>query len=715
MGRSNTVPAAAHSPKTWRHLLQPTSLRRRVTSILSLADSPFRSRFLFNSPAAMNAMKKDADMNPATIYSVETNSNPSNEDNSGWMQETMDAVFAVDTSPQLSPLPVIAEETSTDQLPTPPLDSPRTLHSISTACSDLDDDKLHRAVNESLRDVATVYFQQQRQQQQQQQDSATPPPPRSSSSNQNKSPEKLRSLKGEHALREMVETEKRYVDALHLLFHGYLEPIDELAWIPADDKCVLVRNARELLDFQREFLEVLENATGTPTANSEEVDCGTFEQLAYCFMQPANKFNIYSEYLIFHDEALRVLDTYRKKPEWETFERACYDRILEGGDGVRLELKDLMIMPVQRICRYPLLLKEILRYTLPHSPAYPELCRAHKMMRTTIERINTTKQAIERSLRTRRFCERLVCDWRLSKEFVRGLGDLVIAGPLHFVNLCGVNGKQKDLEEVEVKYYGCFVFTTYVIIVRARSTEYEPVHWFPLRMFTLQDLEEGEGVLGEAWRLTYKHRQFEFGAACPQEKRLWIQVLSRTIAEGSVLPLKPSVSGTEKGAGSLSLTGILMPIEDSTWARRRQVRSMTASKSAEGETPPPGHHSRRETNVSRSISDPHRQQMRPLSYMPTISNHGNDTVYPATPLPSPANSLRINTAAANVYKSHSSPSSPKSPVRLRSASGVGWSVRSAVDEKFNDVSTLDCLSARTRSLVMRKKEGRKSILEWEEA
>lgn len=46
----------------------------------------------------------------------------------------------------------------------------------------------------------------------------------------------------------------------------------------------------------------------------------------------------------------------------------------------------------------------------------------------------------------------------------------------------------------KIKYYGCFLFSTYMVIVRAKkSTVYEPKHWFPLRQFSLQTLQDSDG------------------------------------------------------------------------------------------------------------------------------------------------------------------------------------------------------------------------------
>jgi hypothetical protein len=73
----------------------------------------------------------------------------------------------------------------------------------------------------------------------------------------------------------------------------------------------------------------------------------------------------------------------------------------------------------------------------------------------------------------------------LNKRFVRPLGSFIISGALEMMYLT---------EGSKVKYLGCAVFNTYMIIIRPKKlNQYEPKYWFPLRLFELTDLEEGQG------------------------------------------------------------------------------------------------------------------------------------------------------------------------------------------------------------------------------
>jgi hypothetical protein len=123
---------------------------------------------------------------------------------------------------------------------------------------------------------------------------------------------------------------------------------------------------------------------------------------------------------------------------------------------------------------------------------------------------------------------------------------VIYSGALEMLSLHHINQK--------VKYYGCFLFSTYMVIVRAKkSTVYEPKHWFPLRQFSLQVLQDNNGktqtdrfqkiysfakaimtfkigYLSNSWLLVSGQHMFEFGASCAQEKQIWIKAIQDAIS-----------------------------------------------------------------------------------------------------------------------------------------------------------------------------------------
>ncbi|KAJ3026898.1 UNVERIFIED_CONTAM: cytochrome c oxidase subunit 1 [Siphonaria sp. JEL0065] len=64
-----------------------------------------------------------------------------------------------------------------------------------------------------------------------------------------------------------------------------------------------------------------------------------------------------------------------------------------------LSLESFLIKPVQRICKYPLLLRELLKHSAKTMPDYPELEKALESMESLAAKVNEATQALEKKER----------------------------------------------------------------------------------------------------------------------------------------------------------------------------------------------------------------------------------------------------------------------------------------------------------------------------
>ena len=62
---------------------------------------------------------------------------------------------------------------------------------------------------------------------------------------------------------------------------------------------------------------------------------------------------------------------------------------------IEIPLEGFLLTPVQKICKYPLQLKELLKYTRPEHPDYAPLQRALDSMRQIAVLINERKRKME--------------------------------------------------------------------------------------------------------------------------------------------------------------------------------------------------------------------------------------------------------------------------------------------------------------------------------
>ncbi|XP_023171660.2 guanine nucleotide exchange factor DBS isoform X6 [Drosophila hydei] len=168
---------------------------------------------------------------------------------------------------------------------------------------------------------------------------------------QNQQDAEARKLKQGHVLSELLETERIYVNEMSSILKGYFDQMqsDELMHlVPASlqgKEEILFGNLHELYTFHNEvFLKDLENCISTT------------ELVALCFVQRRDTFyRLYSFYCqnIPRSDRLRetLVDTH-------LFLQECQKRL-----GHKLPLAAYLLKPVQRITKYQLLLKDLLRFS----------------------------------------------------------------------------------------------------------------------------------------------------------------------------------------------------------------------------------------------------------------------------------------------------------------------------------------------------------------
>ncbi|WKX91440.1 hypothetical protein Q1695_009908 [Nippostrongylus brasiliensis] len=163
---------------------------------------------------------------------------------------------------------------------------------------------------------------------------------------QEKTPEEMARLKRHYVLMELVETEKDYVRDLSSVVDGYIANLEKME-LPADligkDK-IIFANIAQILEFHKNsFLKEIEKCLDNyEVAGSAFVKYkGRLETMyvRYCQNKPK------SDYLV-------------SQEDFEQFFAETKAKL-----GHKVSLADLLIKPVQRIMKYQLLLKDILKFT----------------------------------------------------------------------------------------------------------------------------------------------------------------------------------------------------------------------------------------------------------------------------------------------------------------------------------------------------------------
>ncbi|XP_072218150.1 rho guanine nucleotide exchange factor TIAM2 isoform X2 [Leuresthes tenuis] len=195
-------------------------------------------------------------------------------------------------------------------------------------------------------------------------------------------------------IQELVDTEKSYVKDLVRLFDIYLSPLQKETFLSKDEMEALFGSLPEMLDFQRVFLQTLEERIAAcPDFSSLETP-EQFKKLLFSlggsFLYYADHFKLYSGFCANHIKVQKVLE--RAKTD------AAFKHFLEARNPTNQHsssLESYLIKPVQRVLKYPLLLRELVSLTDVESPEHAHLTEALRAMEKVASHINEMQKIYE--------------------------------------------------------------------------------------------------------------------------------------------------------------------------------------------------------------------------------------------------------------------------------------------------------------------------------
>ncbi|KAL0967273.1 hypothetical protein UPYG_G00250160 [Umbra pygmaea] len=188
-------------------------------------------------------------------------------------------------------------------------------------------------------------------------------------------------------IQELVDTEKSYVKDLGCLFDIYLTPLQSETFLSQDEMESLFGSLPEMLEFQRVFLNTLEERiASSPNLSSLETP-EQFKKLLFSlsgsFLYYADHFKLYSGFCANHIKVQKVLE--RAKTD------RAFKEFLEARNPTKQHsstLESYLIKPVQRVLKYPLLLRELVSLTDSESEEHSHLTEALRAMEKVASHIN---------------------------------------------------------------------------------------------------------------------------------------------------------------------------------------------------------------------------------------------------------------------------------------------------------------------------------------
>lgn len=195
-------------------------------------------------------------------------------------------------------------------------------------------------------------------------------------------------LRCRHVIREMIDTEGAYADALRSVIEGYHEPMvrNEHLPITSQDVADLFNNISELYTFSRDLHRNMQASSSDMIA------------LANCFLDNESCFKMYTAYCTGYPKSVEILSVVQRQPVIAEFLKGCQLAL-----GQMLPLGAYLLKPVQRILKYHLLLADLKKQYgkrfAEDTPEWIQLQQAQKTMGGVANYINMMKRKHEASVR----------------------------------------------------------------------------------------------------------------------------------------------------------------------------------------------------------------------------------------------------------------------------------------------------------------------------
>ncbi|EDO15047.1 hypothetical protein Kpol_367p2 [Vanderwaltozyma polyspora DSM 70294] len=221
-------------------------------------------------------------------------------------------------------------------------------------------------------------------------------------------------------MKEFVATERKYVFDLEIL-EKYRQQLLESNLITSEELYMLFPNLSEAIDFQRRFLVSLEiNAKVDPSK----------QRVGALFMHSKYFFKLYEPWSIGQNAAIDFLSNNLERLQDTDF-------VIKN----KLELQSFLYKPVQRLCRYPLLLKELLQSSnLSNNPK--ELEMALDIAKSIARSINDNQRRTENHEVVKKLYNRVV-NWKGYR--IAKFGELLYYDKI-FISTSNSSESEKEFE-----------------------------------------------------------------------------------------------------------------------------------------------------------------------------------------------------------------------------------------------------------------------------
>ncbi|KAF1835300.1 hypothetical protein BDW02DRAFT_523546 [Decorospora gaudefroyi] len=276
-------------------------------------------------------------------------------------------------------------------------------------------------------------------------------------------------------------------------------------------------------------------------------DTQTAGNIARIFNTHMKRFFTYEEYGAHWTTMSQELTTLCKGLHgWREYERGvealqkvvASENNREAGSKKALSFPDLLIKPIQRVCKYPLLFDDLCRHTPVYDDpeAHAELEKALFRLQETIREVNKAKD----DPKTRRLIE---ITWQLQDRLAfqeQKISRALVFRLLGHVLLCGVlHVTYQTPDRIKGSYMVCVLYKSCLVLATASRfhTPYTVVASVGLANASIEESDNGRGLqchtAANTWKFVFEHghrlHELMFSACTAQEEEVWKKQLRERI------------------------------------------------------------------------------------------------------------------------------------------------------------------------------------------
>ncbi|KAM8753302.1 rho guanine nucleotide exchange factor 9 isoform 2-T2 [Rhynchonycteris naso] len=223
-----------------------------------------------------------------------------------------------------------------------------------------------------------------------------------------------------NVINEIMSTERHYIKHLKDICEGYLKQCRKRRDMFSDEQLkVIFGNIEDIYRFQMGFVRDLEKQYNNDDPHLSEI--------GPCFLEHQDGFWIYSEYCNNHLDACMELSKLMKDSRYQHFFEAC--RLLQ--QMIDIAIDGFLLTPVQKICKYPLQLAELLKYTAQDHSDYRYVAAALAVMRNVTQQINERKRRLENIDKIAQW-QASVLDWE-GEDILDRSSELIYTGEMAWI------------------------------------------------------------------------------------------------------------------------------------------------------------------------------------------------------------------------------------------------------------------------------------------